>query len=184
MKDEPADSLAQTLVAIGRGDKTALDTIIAQSGGTLFALCLRITGSRVAAEDVFQETMIKVWNRAAAFDPARSSAMSWLATIARNSAIDWYRAHHRRSFVSDAQISPIADEAEAVPDRIIREEREHRALTLLSELPEDQEMEIRSIFFEGLTYPELAAREGLPLSTLKSRVRRALLALRKKLDDE
>lgn len=180
----PPDALSQALAAVGRRDKSALNRVIAACGGQLFALCLRITQDRSAAEDVFQETIIKVWNRAAGFDPDRNSAMAWLSTIARNSAIDWYRSNARHSFVNEDAIPVIKDEAEPVPDRIIREERENRAIRMLSELPEGQEMEVRSIYFDGISYPELAEREGVPLATMKSRVRRALLTMRRTFEDD
>lgn len=181
---ETADELADALVAIGNQDRDALDQLIANCGGQLFALCLRITGNRSAAEDVFQECMIKVWNRAAAFQPGRSSAMAWLATIARNSAIDWHRANARRLPLHDDSLPEIKDEKEPVLDRMLRLEREAQALQLLSELPDEHETEVRGIYLEGLTYLELADRHSIPLPTLKSRVRRSLIALRKKMHDD
>lgn len=177
--DDSAD-----LVEVGRRDKAAFRRVYSATAGKLFALCFAITGNRSGAEDVLQETFIKVWNRAPGFDPARASAIVWLATIARNSAIDWHRAHHRRIFVSDDAISFVADEAESADHRIIREEEELRALELLGELPSDQEVDLRSVFFVGLTYAELAERNGVPINTLKSRVRRGLLALRRKFEDD
>lgn len=176
--------LSALLVSVGRGDCDALQQVYQLTSGRLFALCLRVTGNRSAAEDVLQEAFIKIWNRAPAFDPELKTSWSWLSTITRNSAIDWYRAHHRRQFVGDYAISSIEDEAEPVLDRIIREERENRAAALLQDLPPEQRDEIQSIFYMGLTYSELAAREGVPVATLKSRIRRAVLAVRKNFDHE
>lgn len=175
--------LSADLLDVGRGDHAAFCRVYEATAGKLFALCFRITCNRSGAEDVLQETFIKVWNRAPGFDPERSAAFTWLSAIARNSAIDWYRAHHRRIFVGENAISFVADEAATADDRIIREQEELRALELLGELPPDQEAELRNVFFLGLTYTELAEREGLPVNTLKSRIRRGLLALKRKFED-
>lgn len=177
-------NLSADLTAVGCGDRDAFRRVYQDAAGKLFALILRITGNRSGAEDVLQETFIKVWNRAPGFDPGRADGMAWLAKIARNSAIDWYRAHHRRTFIGGDAVSFVVDEAESSEHRIIHEQEELRALKMLEELPREQEGEIRSVYLLGLTYAELAELKGLPVNTLKSRIRRALLALRHKLEND
>jgi RNA polymerase sigma factor (sigma-70 family) len=176
--------LSDDLVATGLGNREAFERVYKASARKLYSLCLQITGQRNGADDVLQETFIKIWNRAPGFDPDRASAMAWLGAIARNSSIDWYRAHHRRTFVTEDAVSLILDGAESAEHRIIREQEETRALGLLGELPPDQEADLRSVFFTGLTYAELAERKGIPLNTLKSRIRRGLLSLSRKFDDD
>ena len=175
--------LCDDLVAVGGGDTKALQRLYVASAGRLFAICLRITGDRSAGEDVLQETFIKVWNRAASFDPARARAMIWLGAIARNSAIDWYRAHNRHPASDDSAIALIPDEAEIADARMMREEEEKRVVASLGTLPSEHESELRDAFFQGLTYAQLAQRRGVPLGTMKSRIRRSLLLLRKTLED-
>lgn len=177
--------LADSLMAAGNGDREALRQIYLATAGQLYALAIRITESRTGAEDVLQEVFIKVWNRAAGFDPERADAMAWLATITRNAAIDWYRAHRRHIVVGDdSAILLVEDDAELVEDRMIRQDLQARALQHLGDLPASQESEIRQAFFQGLTYAQLADAKGLPLSTLKSRIRRTLTALRAKIDHD
>lgn len=179
-----ADKIRDDLLAVGRGERDALRRVYAASSAKLFALCLSVTGNVSGAEDVLQETYIKIMNRASGFDPERGSAMSWMNTLARNSAIDWHRARARRVTGSDAGLSFVADEAESAEQRIMREELETGVIELLASLPDEREAEIRRTFFEGLTYAELADRDNLPIGTIKSRIRRSLLAMKAKFDSD
>lgn len=176
-------SIEDDLVAAGTGDATAFRRVYQTTAGRLLAMARQITRDRSAAEDVLQIAYIKAWNNAARFDPARSGALTWLATIVRNSAIDWWRAHNRRDEVSDAVLVVIADEAESAEERIIRQQSEKQAGKMIGQLAPDHQEVIRSAFYDGLTYAELAHREGVPLGTMKSRIRRSLLAMRGGFDD-
>jgi len=84
--------IAAALVAVGSGDRRALQTVYRLTATKLFAVCLRILSERSEAEDVLQEVYMAVWRKAAAFDPALSSPMTWLIAIARNRAIDHLHA--------------------------------------------------------------------------------------------
>jgi RNA polymerase sigma-70 factor (ECF subfamily) len=175
--------LAAALVATGLADKSAFARVYRMSSAKLYGVCLRICGERQAAEDVLQEVYLIVWRRASSFDPLRSSPITWLATIARNRAIDWRRAHDRpppAAVGDDAAFdgdrpdpAPAADDAMIVDEEA---DRLRRCLTLLGERPRRA---ISTAFLDGLTYSEVAQREGVPLATMKSTVRRALLELRK-----
>jgi RNA polymerase sigma-70 factor (ECF subfamily) len=177
--------LSQLLVAVGKGDREALHRVYLQAGGKLLALAMQVTGTRSGAEDVLQEVFIKIWNRAPGFDPERSDGMAWLTAITRNTSIDWYRAHQRRRLPSDdGAIFLVPDDTELIEDRMIREDLEARAVELLGNLPAVQENEIRQAFFEGLTYAQLAESMGLPLSTVKSRIRRTLQLLRGRIEHD
>ena len=180
---DQAEKLRDDLLAVGQGERDALRRVYDATSGKLFALCIRITGSVGGAEDVLQETYIKVMNRASGFDPARGSAMGWLAALARNSAIDWQRARARRPTDGDAALSYISDEAESAEQRIMRKELESQVVEMLASLPVEREAEIRQTFFAGLTYSELAERDGMPIGTIKSRIRRTLLSMKKRFED-
>ena len=184
MKDPTgAGSTEENLVAAGIGDAAAFRRVYEVTAGRLLAIARHITRDSSAAEDVIQIAFIKAWNNAARFDPARSSALAWLATIVRNSAIDWWRAHNKREEVSDSVLNIIADEAESAEERIIRIQREELAGKMIGQLAVDHQAVIRSAFYDGLTYAELAQREGVPLGTIKSRIRRSLLAMRGGFED-
>lgn len=150
----------------------------------LFAIIVRITRDRAAAEDILQETYIKVWNNAAGFDPGQSQPFAWLATIARNSAIDWRRAHYQRKVKAEDSFELIEDEAEKADARIERQQLEAEVENMLGALPKEREAEIRDAFFEGNSYADLARQANLPLGTIKSRIRRTLIQLRSKVGDD
>lgn len=129
------------------------------------------------------DVYLTVWKRAGAYEPGRASPISWLATIARNRAIDWRRAAKR------APSTPLDDAPDVADDRpdavsLLLEDESARALHLcLDQLDDRQRLAIRTAFFDGLTYAELAERQSVPLGTMKSWVRRGLLRLRECLDD-
>ena len=109
--------------------------------------------------------------------------MAWLGSIARNAAIDWYRAQRpQRNFV-DRPLDTISSETEPVDVRIIREEREGEAMTLVDGLDAGIEFDVKRIYLQGMTYAQAAECDGVPIGTLKSKVRRALMGIRTKLQD-
>lgn len=180
----PPHPLTLLLVDLGKGDRRAMKPIYEQSATKLFGLIIRITRDKAAAEDILQETYIKIWNNIASFNPDSAEPLAWLATIARNSAIDWRRSHYQRKFTTQSAFETIADEAEPVDARIQREQEATKVMTMLDELPQARSTEVKDAFFGGMTYRELAEREQLPLGTIKSRIRRTLIQLRDGLDDE
>jgi len=184
--DEARAQLTAALTAVGRGDRVALRQVYDMTAAKLFGICLRICGERASAEDVLQTVYIKVWERAGQFDAARASPITWLATIARNGAIDWRRSVAGRT-VRDtlpeqaafvvADDSPLADQSMVVAEE---GEQLHRCL---GELEDRTRLCIRAAFFDGSTYAELAERENVPLGTMKSWIRRGLLRLKDCLGD-
>jgi RNA polymerase sigma-70 factor (ECF subfamily) len=133
------------------------------------------------AEEITQEVMIVLWHKAALFDAGKSSLATWLFRIARNRRIDAMRRD--RSHLLDP-LDPIfqPDEPEPAEAVIDARQREERIRLALAELPEDQMTLIRYAFFLGLTHSQIAARAGLPLGTVKSRIRLAFARLRRTLE--
>jgi RNA polymerase sigma factor (sigma-70 family) len=177
--------LARALLATGLRDRVAFRRVYDLSSAKLFGICLRICGERQAAEDVLQEVYLIVWRRAPSFEPSRASPITWLATIARNRAIDWRRANRpvlREAFPDD--LPERADDAKMADAAMIDDEEVRRLRVCLAALDERPRRAIRSAFLDGFTYRELAARDGMPLPTMKSLVRRGLLQLRKCLNDD
>jgi RNA polymerase sigma-70 factor (ECF subfamily) len=174
--------LVEALVATGREDREAFRTLYRLTSAKLFGICLRICGNRAAAEDVLSDVYLLVWRRAGAYEPGRASPITWLATIARNRAIDWRRASASRPAAPLAEAPDIADDAPAADDVMLRSEEDRQLHRCLDALEDKQRGAIRTAFFEGLTYAELAQREAVPLGTMKSWVRRGLLRLKDCLD--
>lgn len=175
--------LADDLEAVAAGEISALRRVYQSTSRELFSICYRVTQSREAAEDVLQEVYIKVWNRAAGYDPNKSSGMAWLAMIARNSAIDWYRAQNRHETTGDDVLKILPDDSEPVDDRLAREQEGKRAFALVGELDDPTSEYIREAYLRGLSYSEVAERAGVPLGTVKSRIRRGLIRLKERMSD-
>ncbi len=179
------DELSAALALVARGDRTAMRLVYERSSAKLYGICLRICQDREIAADVMQEAYIKIWNRAGRFDAQRASPITWLATIARNSAIDWARAH-RPAVVDLDEAGEIADEQPLASARIEAaqsEARIHQCLDALGEASAQSAQAIRRAFFDGFTYSELAERMAVPLGTMKSWIRRGLMQLRECLGD-
>jgi RNA polymerase sigma-70 factor (ECF subfamily) len=171
--------LAAAITRAGSGDRRALQLVYDATSAKLFGVVLRILKDRSEAEDVLQEVYLTIWQKGAAFDSSRASPISWLATIARNRAIDRVRSGSqlRRS----APLDEAAEVADAAPlaSELIEAEGESRKLAgCLEELEERQRQAIRAAFMDGFTYEQLAEAQNVPLGTMKSWIRRGLLRLK------
>ncbi len=175
--------LSAALQQVAQGDQAALRQVYDLTSAKLFGVCLRILGDRSEAEDVLQDIYLTVWRRAGAFDPARGvSPITWLAALARNRAIDRLRAskgHLNRPLELAAETrdpTPLASET-------LQQRQDSRGLAdCLGELEADHAGYIRAAFFDGHTYVALAEAANVPLGTMKSWIRRALMRLRDCLD--
>jgi RNA polymerase sigma-70 factor (ECF subfamily) len=177
-------ALVGALLHTAMEDRAAFQQLYRMTSAKLFGICLRICGERQAAEDVLQDVYVQVWRRAGAYEPGRASPITWLATIARNRALDWRRAHARTPQGADAELPEIADPAPDAEAELIDADEAARVRACLEELEARQRNAVRTAFYEGVTYAELAARESVPLATMKSMVRRALIRLRGCLSDD
>ena len=176
--DSERTVLTNALQRVAEGDRSAFHEVYRRTCAKLLGVCLRISHDREEAEDVLQEVYVTVWQKAAQFDPARASPITWLATMARNRAIDRLRASGRRITTPIDAIAEPADETPGALDRLLTAEGEHSIAACIKELAAGDAVLVRTAFFEQATYAELATRAGLPLGTVKSRIRRALIKLR------
>lgn len=177
------ETLAEALARAGRGDRAAFREVYDATSAKLMGVTLRILRDRQLAEDVLQDAYLTVWNKAATFDAARASPITWLVTIARNRAIDRLRssAVRRTSDGIDAA-AEIADDGPTPAEATERRDEARRLGDCLGELDVKTAAAIREAFFDGATYDALAQAAGTPLGTMKSWIRRGLLKLRTCLD--
>lgn len=182
--DGDREELVRVLVATGEEDRTAFARLYSLTSAKLFGVCLRICGERQSAEDVLQDVYVTIWKRAGGYEPGRGGAMAWLATIARNRAIDRRRAMGKRPFVTAEALPEPIDPAPLASDALLLDEDHRRLRACLDGLSADQRDAIRTAFFDGVTYAELAGRRGVPEGTVKSWIRRGLGRLRDCLDDD
>lgn len=182
-------ALIGALAACGAGDRDAFRQVYDTTAAKLFGICLRICGERQAAEDVLQEVYLIIWRRAPAYDAARGSLMSWLCVIARNRALDWRRSrqgHEAETHKQDngVELADHADTSTLADDAMLEAEERDRLHQCIDDLDERPRAAIRAAFLDGLTYAELARRSAVPLPTMKSVIRRALLRLRECMRDD
>jgi RNA polymerase sigma-70 factor (ECF subfamily) len=179
-----AAALAALLARSAEGDTGAFHEFYNLTSAKLFGIILRILPERPEAEDVLQEVYVTVWRKAATFDPARASPITWVATIARNRAIDRLRARPagRHAPVEDAH--DLADDGPSPDAGLAHAQDAQRLHAALALLEPRHAAAIRACYFEGATYDELAAREGVPVGTLKSWVRRGLIRMRGQLQED
>lgn len=178
MSETRREALRSAMRDMAAGDRAALDTVYAMTSAKLFATIVRIVRVRERAEDLLQETYVKAWQRAGRFDPDRGSPITWLCTIARNTALNDLRCDGR-SPVEAADILPdIADDARPQDDWLCDLQDAEALHRCLETLQADHSRSIRLAFFEGLTHSELASRVDAPIGTVKSWIRRGLTGLK------
>jgi len=178
-KDGEGQRLASALQRVAEKSESALEEVYARTSAKLFGICLRILGDREEAEDALQEVYVKVWRSAASFDPARGSPITWLATLARNRAIDNLRSSARSRGTDPIEAAMDAPDPSKDAFSTASEGQDRARLAdCIGELDERQSSAIRSAFLGGATYTELAERGEVPVGTMKSWIRRGLLRLR------
>ena len=183
MDVESHDEDVATLAAIARGDESALRSLYDRYGRIVYSVSYRVTTDAHLAEECTQDVFVRVWRRAREFDPARAKVTTWLFAIARNRAIELWRARERRpdarAFAGLEAAAAVADDATPDPADIVAAADEAvRVSELLAELPREQLETVQLAYFEGLSHGEIADRLRLPLGTVKGRIRLALEHLR------
>ena len=125
-----------------------------------------------------QDAYLTIWSKAATFDSSRASPITWLVTLTRNRAIDRLRSIRNRGLATLDEAVDVADPAPIAESVMLADEADGRLNYCINTLDGRDAECVRTAFFHGATYAELAKRDGVPLGTIKSRVRRALLKLR------
>ena len=168
----------ELIAAVARGDQAALLALYDRHSRVAYGLAHRILGDAGAAEEAVQDAYLRLWRRAATFDASRGNARSWLLTIVRHSAIDLLRRRAGAPPVV-AGLDEMADRR-SVPDawsEVSGRIESDRVRTAVETLPGEQRRAIGRAFFDGLTHREIAERDGLPLGTVKGRLRLGLKRL-------
>jgi len=180
-REAPEASDAELLARLERRDGSALARLYDRYAGCALAAAQRVLRDRADAEDVVQEVFLQLWHGRARYDERRGRFASWLFVLARNRAID--RVRQRRGRPSDPS-DPAREPAAAGPDaeqRVLAGERERRVVEALAALPAGQRAAIELAFYRGLSHSEIAVELAEPIGTVKSRMHRAMAALREAL---
>ncbi len=160
---------------IRANDQQAMADIFDRYAGMVYSVALRVLKDQGQAEDVMQEIFFQVWKAPGVFVQGRGSLGAWLAVVARNRAVDVLRRRKPSDPVEDVVLATATNLASEVE----RNSMMDKVRSVLNGLPSEQQRSVELAFFEGLTHSEIAARTGDPLGTVKTRIRSALMTLRK-----
>ena len=172
-----SSDLADMLAQVALGSRSDFQRLYQRTSAKLFGVCLRILNDRADAEEALQETYVKVWRSADRFASGRASPISWLAAIARNTAIDRYRAR-RPETAEIEEAEAVVDETASPEDVAALSGEVERLEACMSELDVKHAEAIRKVYLGGWTYAEAAEKLEVPLNTVKTWIRRSLMSLR------
>jgi RNA polymerase sigma-70 factor (ECF subfamily) len=187
--DERNAALAGVLARVALGDRAAFSALYKSTSAHLLGVILRIQRDRGQAEDVLQEIFVSIWRAAQGFDAARAQPMTWLTSIARNRAIDSLRRRKSEVATVSAQVGaddgPDSDlidavaSAQAGPLELLQQASQMREVqNCIGQLSAEQQQCVALTYYQGLSHSEVAQHLAQPLGTVKSWVRRALIALK------
>jgi RNA polymerase sigma-70 factor, ECF subfamily len=173
----PAE-LVWLIAAISKGDEAAFERLYVATRAKLYGVVLRILRRQDLAEEVIQETYVKVWNSAGQFNPAVSSPITWMAAIARNRAIDIVRKRGESSIEEEPEAMEVAAET---PDPLARREMSEelkRLLECVGRLEPDRQKLVLLAYYNGWSREQLATKFGTPVNTVKTWLRRSMMEIR------
>jgi RNA polymerase sigma-70 factor (ECF subfamily) len=169
----------ELMLRVARRDDVALARLHERYRALAFSVAQRVVNDPARAEDVVQDAFLAVWRRAGSYATGRGSVRTWLTSVVRNRAIDVVRATRERPVGDeDASLLALEDGAPAVHDQVAASIDGEAARRALGQLPDEQRQAIALAYFAGLSHSEIADRTGLPLGTVKSRVRLGLQRMR------
>jgi len=175
----------ELVALLASGDVQAAEQLYDRYASTLLALSIRIVRDRSEAEDVVHDAFVTMANRAAQYARERGTVIAWLVTLVRNLSIDRTRRRERRGSILRNVVAEEPRVAAVDPEELLSDARARGAIReALAAIPAVQRTTLELAFFDGLTYPEIAERENVPLGTIKSRAARALASLREALHED
>lgn len=175
---QPNDD-AELILRLAARDEAALSLLYERYGALVYSLALRVVQNSGLAEEITQDTFLKLWSQPGTYDPQRGRLVAWLMTIARHTAIDRLRKEQRRPQSTEMELDDVLntvgtlavmDDPAWLDGRLLR--------GLLEQLPPEQVRVIELAFFGGMSHSEIAETLNIPLGTIKTRVRLGLQKLR------
>jgi RNA polymerase sigma-70 factor (ECF subfamily) len=176
------DQLETLLLATARRSQRDFRMLFAANGPKIHGILLALLRDREQARDALQVTFVRIWNRAATFDPARGTAGAWMVQIARHHAIDLLRQRKRRAEVQPEEFQDIADPGPTAERQLVIRDDVRKLMECLGKLEPRKAEAVRMSYLQGLSYAELAERMDTPLNTVRTWLRRGLAALKECVD--
>ena len=183
------EELAQALVSIAtHQSEAAFHTVYEHFAGRVKSFLLGKGMDEETAEELMQEIMITVWRKSTTYDPKKAAASTWIFTIARNRRIDYLRGNYRVEVeLDDALLERELDLAESensLDSELNLQQNSNRLYEAMEELPKEQKQVLHLSYFRGQSHGDIAVWLGLPVGTVKSRIRLALQSVRSSMKDE
>lgn len=179
--DQASERLCRWLAAVAQGDQQALRAVIQATGERLLSEAERLLKTRECAEEVLQDTWVRVWNAAASYDPGVARPMTWLLRIVQNRAIDLLRAQRRQREctveLDDTVIAMVAEPGPGPEAQLLARSEQAALSRALRVLSHEQRMAMSLMLHRGFSHPEIAASCQVPESTARTWVRRGLRRL-------
>lgn len=176
-------ALEALIARVANGDLAALEAVYRATSAKLYGVVFRILRDSSDAEDVLHDIYVSLWRRAQSYDEAHGRAIAWLTTVARNRAIDRLRSRRHSQPADPVDGLDLPYDGPSGFDSVSAAEDRSRLQTCLEQLDERSRSAIRTAFWEGATYEQLAIRWDVPLGTMKSWIRRGMIRLRGCLDE-
>ncbi|KMQ73051.1 sigma-70 family RNA polymerase sigma factor [Marinobacter subterrani] len=180
--DVNQDQLMRLLVSVARQDRQAFQELYGQIAARMFGLCLKLAGQRELAEEALQEAFIQIWHNAGEYHRDRGTPLGWMMTIARYRTLDLMRARKARQTAGDDCLEHLEDQRAGPLDQSLRHAGSAQLTGCLEELSDAQRDSILLSYYRGFTHDELAEALSSPIGTVKSWVRRGLMALKRCLE--
>jgi len=162
---------------VAEKDQKAMTNLFDRYGGLVYSVAMRVLRDSKGAEDLLQDVFFQLWRNPKSFLPSRGSLGAWLLVVTRNRAIDILRRRRPMDSVDDYPISS----GENIASKVEQGAMMQKVRTVLTSLPPEQRNAVELAYFEGLSQTEISERTGDPLGTVKTRIRLALISLRKAL---
>ena len=173
MRQIPEQGLGQVLTSVAKGDRAAFRQLYTQAGPVLLGICSRILRDRDAAQDAFQEAMLRIWQKSYLYDPAKGGAMNWMVVITRHVVLD--RLPARRTGTVSLTDDDVAAMLEALSNQRPRDPGLGPDLQkCLGLLDQKYRESVILAYHYGLSYEELAEQSAVPLGTIKTWIHRAV----------
>lgn len=180
--DTEQDELMGLLMAVAHEDRQAFAQLYERISGRMFGLCLNLASQRDLAEEAVQDAFVQIWHNAGEYHTERGAPLSWMLTIARYRTLDLMRARKSKKTSGDGELEHLEDGREGPLDVSLRSAGNAQLTGCLEELSEPQRDSILLSYYKGFTHDELSEALSSPIGTVKSWIRRGLMALKRCLE--
>lgn len=183
MEEIDTAAIEELVRKIGMGDRASFEEFYARFSGLVYSTALKVLANEADAQDVTQDVLFMIWEKAPMYDPSRGKPLTWAITMTRNKAIDKLRSQQRRNRLRD-DVQRESDREDFITtteplDFLESTEQGEMLRSAVMKLSREQREAIEMAYFRGLTQQEIASRLDEPLGTVKARIRRGMLRLKK-----